>query len=217
MSPVPKQSEELDESSSLEGDVSDQDATEEFNEEEETENQPEEQEQPEAPSQGESPAPLQAPDLYDPLKCDLHFTISMLRSDGDPAGRQVLLGARNDNDDPIISLVRAHDLESLFAPLVDLYGRLVADLPRRQATMQARLQEIQKRQQEAAKQQAARLKTSSKPKEEKASSQVAPSDQAQPPAPAATEKPLDPPRKQTAKRTTKPAEGESEIEQMTLF
>lgn len=170
--------------------------------------------------QGENAAPvaeLQAPDLYDAAKCDLHFTITMRRDDGDPHGRQILLGARNDNDVPMITLVRAHDLESILAPLVELHDRLVADLPRRKKDMQAGLEAARKRKPEAAKQARQRNAAQEAPETSQTSSrgQAAQADQ-----PSANQAPSPPPSatpRSSSKRKGKASDAESQMEQMTLF
>ncbi len=187
---------------------------------EEEENKPAEEDTLSPSPQGENAAPvaeLEAPDLYDAAKCDLHFTITMRRDDGDPRGRQVLLGARNDNDVPIITLVRAHDLESILTPLVELHDRLVADLPRRKKDMQAGLEAARKRKPEPAKQARQRNAAQKAPETSQTSShgQVAQADQpsanqVSSPPPSATPRP-------SSKRKGKASDTESQMEQMILF
>jgi hypothetical protein len=75
----------------------------------------------------------------DPLSCTLHFTITMLPQNTKESDRQVLLGARTDNDDPLIVLTRATKPADLLPALEALYERLVTELPQRKASTVKRL------------------------------------------------------------------------------
>lgn len=96
-------------------------------------------------------APVQVPDRYDLRRCRLHFSITMLEDDDDPAGRRVILGVRNDEDNPITRMIRATGPEALLAELIALQAQLETDLPRRQEAMRARLEKTKKANQQASK------------------------------------------------------------------
>src|SRR5436305_4477642 len=70
----------------------------------------------------------------------------MLEDDGDPQGRSVLIGIRNDNDIPMIRMVRLSELAPLPEPIVALLAQLEADLPQRKLAMQEQLQQAQREQ-----------------------------------------------------------------------
>lgn len=187
------------------GDHSDQQA----GEKETGPEQPEELAAPTTPA----PAPVQVPDRYDLRRCRLHFSITMLEDDGDPSGRRVILGVRNDEDDPISTMARATGLQGLLAPLIALQAQLEADLPRRQEAMRAKLEKTRKAEQQSPKTAQRRAKSaplsssplpSSTPPGEGTKQETA-----MPTAPA-------PKSATTAKRVAKGHE-DSSFEQMSLF
>lgn len=98
-----------------------------------------ERESPDMPAPAEDQSDGQEPSLaltgppenLDPQRCKLHLSITMLEEDGHPQGRRVIIGARQGDDVPIITLTRAPDLLALFPQLQTLLDQLIADLPRR--------------------------------------------------------------------------------------
>ncbi|CAG0941140.1 hypothetical protein ANRL1_00402 [Anaerolineae bacterium] len=64
--------------------------------------------------------------------CTIQIAIQLLPNDGDPNGRQVVVGVRSHLDAPILRLVRWHEIGAL-PPLVDeLLNALKAELPARE-------------------------------------------------------------------------------------
>ena len=164
------------------------------------------------------PSPVQIPDRYDLRRCKLHVSITMLEDDGDPAGRRIILGVRNDEDDPITRMIRASAPEALLAALIDLQAQLEADLPHRQEAMRARLEQTKGADQQALKA-AQKLKKPASQSSPSSSSprtgQRANQEIAAPTAPA-TPAPGQKPATAT-RRAAKGQKEESTLEQMSLF
>lgn len=160
-------------------------------------------------------APVQVPDRYDLRRCKLHFSITMLEDGEDPAGRRVILGVRNDEDDPISTMTHATGLEALLAPLIALQAQLEADLPRRQEAMRAKLEKTRKAEQQASKTAQRRAKPALPSSSPLASStQPGESTNQETAPPAATPVPKS---ATTAKRAIKGQAEDSSFEQMSLF
>ena len=194
-------------------------------------------ETPDSPNEPEtappSLPPVQIPDRYEIHRCKVSFSITMLEDDGNPEGRSVLIGVRNDEDVPLTELVRASDLPALLPALIALQARLENDLPQRQEAMRLKLEEARRKQ---------ITKAPSKPKPRPATvSTTAATAGAMPteqqdtipqheenavvestPLPRVEEKATIPVPQTTAKTPTKAKkashqEAESPVEQMTLF
>lgn len=69
-------------------------------------------------------------DPYEFEKCTVAIQIVLLPADGDPHGREVVIGVRTHQDAPIIRVFRM-DQVSLQAPITDLLEELKAQLPGR--------------------------------------------------------------------------------------
>jgi hypothetical protein len=153
-------------------------------------------------------APVQVPDRYDLRRCKLHFSITMLEDDDDPSGRRVILGVRNDEDDPISTMTRATGLEALLAPLIALQAQLEADVPRRQEAIRAKLEKTRKAEQRREKPARQSSPSSGRVEEGEHQATALPNTQT---APA--------PAQKSATTTRRAAKGheDSSFEQMSLF
>lgn len=150
---------------------------------------------------------------YEFDQCTITVGLQFLPADGNPAGRQVLIGVRNHLDQPMIKAVRESELGQLPLEVNQLLEQLKADLPaRRQAFEQAQAEkqaEEEKRRARSASSKTSAPKSKSA-KRSKANWNAAPGSQPLPTnqTPAATQ-PSAPP-------VQKPAQDESAA-QMLLF
>ena len=69
---------------------------------------------------------------FDWEKITITLVIQYLPTDGDPAGRQVMIGVRNSKDSPIVRLLRESEIGELPEPIRELLAELRASLPNRQ-------------------------------------------------------------------------------------
>ena len=69
---------------------------------------------------------------FDWEKITITLVIQYLPTDGDPAGRQVMMGVRNSKDSPIVRLLRESEIGELPTCIQELLTELRASLPNRQ-------------------------------------------------------------------------------------
>ena len=69
---------------------------------------------------------------FDWEKITITLVIQYLPSDGDPAGRQVMIGARNSKDSPSVHLLRESEIGELPTCIQELLAELRTSLPNRQ-------------------------------------------------------------------------------------
>ncbi len=150
---------------------------------------------------------------YEFDQCTITVGLQFLPADGNPAGRQVLIGVRNHLDQPMIKAVRASELGPLSPVIVELLEQLKADLPaRRQAFEKAKAEKQAEEEKRRAR--IASSKTSapkSKAKRGKTNWNAAPSSA----QPSASQTPAAPPPPASLP-TQKPAQDEQST-QMLLF
>ena len=76
-------------------------------------------------------------DPYEFEQCTISVQIILLPDDGDPRGREVVIGVRNHQDAPIIRAFRFSDVP-LASPVTDLLEELRAELATRELAKQKR-------------------------------------------------------------------------------
>lgn len=87
------------------------------------------EEEPETPKQGN----VVEEDPYEFDKCLITIAMALMPDDGHPDGREVMVGVRNHQDEPVLAMYRLSDLMPLPDPVQQLIEQLKEQLPARSA------------------------------------------------------------------------------------